>query len=761
MPILSDQDFLGTSPPVSTDGTAPPPQVGGAPIPAPAAQPAPLDDATFMALPNPSAPATPDPGLAGGAARNLATGESQVLPTILGMPAALEHAKNYIASKALNLIPGVNTTPEDLDKYSLTSQLFPSSNDVSNAEYGAVNAAGGALGAQPTAPYQPTTGAGKFGQAAVTAAGVAALDPMADLSMGAQAWNLLKQGIAGGVGERVQSTLDPSNPIIGPLAALLTHTGLSTTAKGVAAANENITRPFYAPTQAGQDAAGRVLPAAAGDGPALANPSQGDLAGAAGNVQAATDAIGPGLSTSAAMTGMQDSLVGQQKTLQDARTAAVSPLGQAFRAEPLTPPENLPPAVAQAPAFPPAVSSAANDMLNGSHTENNPYGAPMVTYPGFNPAGDVAMMPGGLTPDLLGRTATKLGAQAADARASSADTGAASGLSAVSSNLSDFLRSAYPNTYPALTDTYQAMSRPLDVYSQPRVARAIDQTTNGIGQPTGYSQEPTALLDSVAASKDPGTVMSQFIQAAGGDKAAITGPIQDAIVGRLRDNGVIDPLTGEVNAKALAQDTRKYLPTISAYLPELQQKFGTATAAQTTLDNMRVQQGLATDLANGGARDTGDANGVVTGGSLKTWLNNNQAAIEQSQGSGAFMRAQKIQQAIGSVPGNAADAVASEVLPGAVSDIFGGSENAILSMMAGQKLAGAITAPLLNKFRGAYSQAIEQSMTDPVFAKTIMDAAAKRPGQMGKRAILSAIGQIAGRGLQAAAVTSGLPATQQ
>jgi hypothetical protein len=695
-------------------------------------------------------------------AQNVATGLADIPGAIGSLPHVLGHVANWAAAKAANNgllgdVPRRNYTGAELDEVNPITRHLPTAEDINKGMYSYLDTVSHDLGGDGFTPYAPTSGAGRAGQAMVTAAGAGALDPAADVGAAKQLWNIGKQALSGGAAEIAQS-IDPDNPILGPIAAMLTHGALSTTGKGVAAANESLGRPFYAPTQAGIDAAGTKLAGidnAAGAG--IANPTAADILGQQGNVGATTGAIGTGQSVPTAMEGLQDTLATRQAALDKARTDAAAPFYAKFRAELPVIPENMPRDLAALPAFRPAIESAETDMLNGANKGNNPYGSPTTTYTDYDAAGDPVTRTGALTPDLLGRTARKLNIQAATARRTDSDS--AAGLTAASSDVSNFLNRAYPNSYPAAQKAFADASRPLDVFDNPAVARAIDQNTNKVGTPLGYTQDPASLLNTVAKSANPGTVVSQFIDAAGGDPASVTSPIRQAIVGQLHEAGAIDPKTGEVNAKLLDQTVKPYLPTLGMYLPELVDQFGTAKAAQATLDNMRAQAWLAGDIQSGGMRN---ADGSVTGKSMGAWIRQNRKDLEQTQTGAAMMRLDQIQKAIGDAPGGAADGVAEEVLPGIISHHIGGSENAILTMMAAHKVTGAVVNPLLTKFRNAYSAEIERATTDPAHAQRIIEAAARRPGNLGNAAaIRRTLGEFAARALRAGAIASGLPAQQQ
>jgi hypothetical protein len=612
------------------------------------------------------------------------------------------------------------------------------------------------LGGGGVEPYKPTTPMGEMGQAALTTATAGALDPAAGAGGAARAWSAFKNLVAGGAADAAHQLWKDSAlaPIVAAIFAHNTTSAAGTSGRAALSSGyENMVRPIVSPKAAGQDAAGRVLSGADMSGPGLADPTAADLGQAQGSVAAETGALGQGTPAGVAMTDMRSGLQNRLDTIKANADAVSSPLYDQYRAQlPMTPADVRKAGLPQLPAFGPAVHSAAVDMRNGA----NGAGAPVVPYTDFNPAFDPVTRPGALTPDVLDRAARKMADQATNARNAESDSGKASGLTAASTTLNDVLNSRYPIRAQA-QQAYADAMQPAAPFREAPVASALDRPPPSYGYQPDYKMMPETLFDRVAASKSPDTVVQNFIDAAGGDKQAILGPVQDALVDRLRQRGVIDPLTGEVDAKALARETAPYMPTIKAYLPDLAKRFGNATAAQKTLDNMRAQADIATDVAQGGLRDS--EAGVITGKSFSGWLKKNETAINQTQGSAVVGRLKSMSAAIGGDPGAAADAFLTEALPAAVLDKTIGTEGGILGLMGIGKAAGRLVGPRLDQFRDAYSQAIEDAVKDPKVANDLVVAASRRPGPLPKN-IRAALGRQAISSLYSAGI-SDAAATQQ
>lgn len=538
----------------------------------------------------------------------------------------------------------------------------------------------------------------------------------------------------------------PDNLGLQLAAAAAAHSGLSFGGKATGAAYDAFGKPYLQPTKAGTELAGAVVGHPSVENsflPGLANPSNTDLTGAADATRAATDSLGPGAFPPAVMGGYRDFLDTLKGHLESARNAGSAPFYNAFRSEPLmTPPAALTDAERATrwplglPAVAPAMGRAATNMMNdrgGQRAANNPYGGPVadVNWTDFNPAGDpvykTTPMP---TPDLLDRTKRQLNIGATQA-GMKADTDTAASKTNAAAQMTDFLKKQYPDTYPQALDAYAKGSVPLTPFEHPDVASTLQRNESATAKDLGPVKGDAELLNHIGASASPGETVQAFINAVGDKKAAIQ-PLQDAIVGHLRETpGVIDPTTGEVNAKALDQATRKYMPTISMYFPELKQKFGTAKAAQATLDNMRVQEGIATGVRNGALRDS---SGTITPKSFDKWIGDNAKSIDPA----ALIRLKQIGAALKEKPFGGAEA-ATDALPAAAGVAMGGGEGGIVGSVTGKVFTGPRDA-LLAKARDAYSKAIERAATDPAYADSLGRAVGARgKGVSGWKALTDAI----------------------
>ena len=699
----------------------------GSAAPQPGAVAAPPQQAPDWYTPDaPAAAPAAQPAVSDPVVQNVATGLGRVPGAILGLPRAASHAADWLIAKGINAIGGTNLSADDVDKYNLNHYTTPKASTIDKAVFGVTG----------TTPYQPTTPQGEIGQAAVTAAGAGLLDPAADAGAISTIWNLVKSGAAGGAGELAHQTY-PKSDVAPILASLFAHNGAGLAGDMARTGYATAVRPLFRPAEAGSDSAGAALSAIDNAQPGLANPTPAALTGASGDVRAATDSVGTGTPAAIAVGDMRDALQNRWDGIKANAAATAKPLYDAFRAQPPVAPDDLAP-LNDIPAIKPAMDAAATDMANSSQA-GNPWNSSISDGSMIGPNGlPVAIPAGSVAPDLLDRTRMKLNDQAAQARLGS-DGQRAAGLSAAGGTLTNFLDQQFPGTYPQARQAYADAMQPAAPFNEPAVSRAMNRAPAQYGYQPEYNTPAADLFDNISRSKDPGAVVGQFVKAAGGDKDAIVQPLQEALVDRLRSKGVIDPTTGEIDPKAYAQEIRPYMPTVSMYMPELAKKFATAQAAQGTLDTMRVQAGLASDIAQGGLRDDG---GVVTGRSFSQWVNGNRKALEQSQSPAAVMRLQQIGKALGGEPGQGAQAIADDVLPAVIGTGIGGVELGILGHMTGQSLAKMMVGPRLARYRDAYSSAIERAVTDPIYAQRIIRDAAKRPSNLNSvQAIRQAIGK--------------------
>jgi hypothetical protein len=650
----------------------------------------------------------------------------------------------------LNKLDGGDRTADTIDNTLGTNHWWmggPSSEDINSGVTSAVQAADRATGQPEFQPYKPVTPAGKIGQTALTTGIAGAFDPMADanaVTKVGKLWDLLRNGAAGGAAELAHEVF-PKSPLATFLAAVGTHAGLGAAGTTAATGYESTLRPVISPKGAGETAAGGRI-GATDNAATIADPTTADVTSAQRGVQDATSVIGQGQDPSSAVGAMRDNLQSRLDLIREQAGQGAKPYYDAFRAEtPTTPPELDASGLGQRPAFRSAASSAATDVANLGQQGR-------VPWVNFNAAGDPSMEGGAYTPDLLDRTATKLKSQAALAREGH-DNQAAAALTGASQDLTGFLDQRYPSTYPQARAKYAELMRPAAPFQNPEVATALNRQPESMGYQPPYTVPPANLFDRIARAKDPGAVMGQFIQAAGGDTNAVVGPMRDAIIGDLRNKGVIDATTGEINAGAYDAAIRPYMATVSMYMPQLARQFESAKAAQGTLDTVRAQQGIAADIAQGGMRDP--STNLITGQSLNRWISRNQKVLADTQSPAAVMRLQQIAGAIGGDPGAAADGFLMEAAPAYVMDRVGGAENAILGMMGSHRVLGQFVGSRLADFRNAYSSAIERAVRDPAYAKQITDAAALRPRTVpSAQAIRLAIGQQALRSLDQGAISA-------
>lgn len=597
-----------------------------------------------------------------------------------------------------------------------------------------------------------TTLPGKLSGAFIEGGGARALlrNPREYLNMLRSAKDLGEVGKTGLAATAAQGAgeLDPGNLGLQLGAAALTHAGVGGAARITRAGYNGLLDPFIRPGAAGEKLAGATTAQVDNSQPGLASPTAMDLVGQEGATRAATDAFGPGGHPPAVMGAFRDFLDQLKGHLESSREAGAAPFYNRFRAEPLMDPPEALSAAGRAARWPlglpdvgSAMGRAGRNMVGdtgGARAANNPYGGPtaMKDWTDFNTAGDPIYKQSEVpTPDLLDRTKRQLNIKATQASAGLDSDTAASRMNQAH-QVTGFIKGQYPDTYPQALDAYAKGSVPLTDFEHPDVARTLTKHEGTNGTDLGHTMGSAELLNHMGASASPGETVQSFINAVGDKKAAI-GPLQDAIVGHLRETpGVIDPSTGEVNAKALDQATRKYMPTISMYFPELGRKFGTAKGAQETLDTMRSQDTLAKDVSNGGMRTS---DGVVTPASFKSWIDKNEKTLSQTQSPGAMMRLRQIANALSEAPFSSAEGVA-EAAPGALGVATGGGlEGGFTGMVLGKLFKGPFDARL-GKAREAYSRNIEQAVTDPVYAAKLGRAISGRPsGTPSWKALMGAI----------------------
>jgi hypothetical protein len=683
--------------------------------------------------------------VAGDLAENAATGVARVPGAIIGLPHMLAHTADWLAAHIGNTL-GISkdATGADVDKYNPAARLTPSSQDVDDKVFQGASAIAG----RPVHPYEPTTVWGKLGQAAITGAGAGVVDPLALLGA-VKAGAPVAEALEGAIPRMAKTAVsasaangaqqaDPDNDVLPVLAALFTHTAAGVAPRLATAAGRTAASDFVAPLLNPKGAAeaklgrdlGRASEPVDNTLPGIATPTPADITGAAARVAAADQDIGSGVEPSSAMQFLRDHLAALKDSLKSARSENTKPFFDAVRAEPPL----IPAAVDAMKAkldpgtFDAAANSAATDMRNVA--KGNPALQPYQPWTDFDVAGDpkyIAGTPanGAASPDLLMRTKTKLNENAAQASINADGAQRTAGLTSAAGTVTDALDKHFPNTYPQARDVYTVASAPLSPFYKAPVARALaEQKDPTTGKPLGYVQNNASLFSQLAGSKDPGSVVNSFIDAAGNDKS-VTDPLGDAVVAQLRSKGAIDPKTGEVNQTIYNREIAPYVKTLSMYRPDLMQKFGTAQDATATLGRLRAQSALIDGVKAGSMRDTGDASGVVTKGSFDKWLSSNNKALTENQDPSARMRLQQIRNALPMNPLTSAETM-EDLVPQAFGMYLGGTEGAVNAHLM-PYIVRATIGRQVQKFGDFYSQAIEKAVRDPVYAKALVGRMANKP----------------------------------
>lgn len=667
-------------------------------------------------------------GDVGDLAANVGTGVARVPGAILGVPHLLAHTLDWLIAHGTpdSVIPK-GTTGADIDKYNPFARFTPSSEDVDNKVFKGISAVAG----HDVQPYEPKTFIGKLLQAGVTGAGAGFLDPlaMAGAVRAASPLTSFLEGAAGRVARtavgadaaNVADQLDPGNVPLAVAAATFAHTGASAAARaaeaGAPTAGELYTQ-FANPRKAGAMMAGRVLPSSPNDaGVGVAAPTSSDLGNAESFVRNATNAAGDGTPATNAMQGFRDYLSRLQGHLESARSDAAEPFYGKFRDEMALTPEEMAPLrkLVDPATLDRAIRASATDMRNDPKAD-----APFKTWTDFNVAGDPVYRPGAMTPDLLDRTKIKLNENANKA-AAEVDGGQRVGaLKGAARTVTDFLDKWYPNTYPAARQAFAEASTPLQPFDSPLVSSALRQDKDALGRPMGYRMNNAELFDQLAKSKDPASVVGSFVDAAG-DEKSVTGPIEDAVVGQLRDKGAIDPITGELDQKAYEREIKPFLPTLSMYSKGLMQKFGTAKQAQETLDTMRGQKAIADDIA-GGAMRNGD--GILTQKSAQAWLDKNRDALDKSQPDVSAWLGRAVKNLPKNPTGMAEDI--ADIAPAAAGRALGLKDPVPVQLMS--NLWNNTLGARVRNFGDYYSKAVERAVVDPKYRQRLTTIMANKPG---------------------------------
>jgi hypothetical protein len=650
-----------------------------------------------------------------GVVKNIATAVAKVPGAIIGTPHVLAHAVNWGQAqvdnglsafiKAIGGTPLPNETGADLDKRGLNSHL-PSPESVDNVVFGATG----------TTPYQPTSPGGKVGQAALTAGIAGLVDPAADLSAAKNAWGALKAllpnasktAVAGGAAQGTQE-LFPNTPGLAALTAFLTHAGVGVTAPVAKAGFGNTVAPLLSPTARGRMGAGKVLTEVDNSQPGLATPSVAEVGAAKGDVGAATKDIGVGQDDYDAGGTLRDALQGRSDALNKTRSEAGDRAFNAFREEQPLEGAKLAPFM-KAPEFRAAVKAASAGKLNRLED-------PLTDFWDFNEAGDPILKPNAaVPPDVLHRIKTKIDDAIGGAKGKSdrAD------LLELQRHYTGLLDNEYAGTYPAARGEFAANSRPLDALETGPTEKVLDSEMRP-GRVRSYSMPQDKVVRSYLQQNS--TSRSSFdnlIGAFGGDKDHALSAIQENLVSKVQD--AINP-DGTLSQASFERAVRPYTKAIGMWFPELGKKFSTAQAAQKTFETVTEQKGLADSISNNALRGDGD---FITPKSAAAWLNKNSDALERTQSPAAVMRLQQIVKALPDDPASGMQA-AVEAAPMLVGGAVGGAEGGVLGGIT-HKIPAALAAPLLKRYYAEYNRSIEAAFTDPAYATSLAQKAAKFGG---------------------------------
>jgi hypothetical protein len=650
---------------------------------------------------------------------NAATAAGRIPGAIIGAPYTIRHAVDWLYAQGINGVGALvghnpNLTGADVDQYTGT-KWFPTSEGVDRRVFAAA-------GKQP---YEPTTDAGRIGQAAITAAGAGAIDPVAlsgavreSPTVLAGLWRVLsnagKTGLSGAAASGTEQVF-PDSPGLGATAALLTHGGTSAAEavlRGGSRVAADTVRQIVAPTRQGQREAARTLSGVDNSLPGVAQPTDAELNTGVGNVRAATGSIGPGLEPWQAGTAVREGLQSRVDALTQARATATDPIRAARDAS--TAPVNMTP--------------VAQLIANKLTTAAGPQKDAIV--------GAVSDLHGPANAFRLQADQLAASRQAINTRINAAtragDNASAAHLLDIRNALDAQVNAAVPEA-GQYNQTFADMSRPLDPSEYGPVAKVLDRDQFNSRYTFPDERVPDLFLRSPATRSD----LNQLIDAHGGDKAAALGALEQHLAGKVQ--GAINPdgtLDQGAFAKAMAPYQKSLGGNVSFWFPQLADKFKNATAAQNTLDTLSTQRALASSISGGALRDN---TGTITGQSFGSWFGANKDAIARTQSPAAVMRLQQIGNALKAPQGDLADAIKSEALPAAIGTAFAGSEGGVLGLIAG-KITHSAFAGVDQKRLAAFSGAIEKATLDPDYAAALTSKMGRTGGGISPaRALVRAI----------------------
>jgi hypothetical protein len=281
---------------------------------------------------------------------------------------------------------------------------------------------------------------------------------------------------------------------------------------------------------------------------------------------------------------------------------------------------------------------------------------------------------------------------------------------------------------------YAEASKPLDPLQYGPVGKVLERDPFNSRYTFAEERIPDLFLRSPATRTD----LTQLVSAFGGDKTAALGALEQHLAGVAQRAVAAD---GTLDAAAFDRAMKPYTKAMNGnvgyWFPTLAKKFADAKTAQSTLDTLTTQRGLADAISGGALRD---GSGVVTGDALNRWLSANKGALAKTQTPSAVMRLQSIAGALrGARPGELADVLKSELAPTAVGTLLGGLEGGVLSTLL-HKTTQSTFGGLDARRQAAFSTAIERATLDPEYASRIVAAYGRaRQGGSPVRALVRAI----------------------
>jgi hypothetical protein len=556
--------------------------------------------------------------------------------------------------------------------------------------------------------YQPQTLPGRLAMGGT----VGAISSLATPVAGAPGFlaNLARGVAAGTAGQGASEAglpawMGPAATAFLELAGRAGYGGLKAGAPGVSAVKQVVASP----SNAGANAAGRVLQGVDNTGAALPAVSDADLTGAAADVRGATTAIADKAAPDF-QVGQQvrDDLTTRADALKQARTDASDAGYDAFRQQLPVASSKLAPFMSS-PSFRAAVRDANGAVLDEG-------GKPLSDYWDFNEAGDpIRLKNAAVPPDVLDRVRSKLGENIGNA--AKQGQSAARTASTLADRFGDFLEENYPG-YADIRAQFKENSRPLDALNTGAPAKVIESNRPYGGAPQ-YPLPAERVPDLFLRGPAVKTNLDQLVAAYGGDKAAAESALEQHLAEVA--HWAVNP-DGTLDAAKFAKAMQPYQKALNGnggmWFPQLRKSFADAHAAQDTLDTLGAQKTVGNSIATGGLR--GDE-GHVTASSFNGWLKENGDAVARAQGPAALTRLQQIGNALKVAGKNGGAATAIEdAVPGVVGAVTGGADVGILGSMLGGKVTRALISPWTTRYADAFNAAIEDAVRDPAAARALI-----------------------------------------